>query len=63
MKFSSEPTIWLGLLRAVIVCAAAFGFSLSAEQVAGVYLVAEAVISVLNRSQVTPVTGNVVDAA
>ena len=50
-----EPTLWLGLIRAVVVCVTAFGFSLSAEQVGGIYLLAEAVLSVINRQMVTPV--------
>ena len=42
----SDGTRWRVLIRAVIVCATAFGFELSAEQVAAIQLVAEAVIGV-----------------
>lgn len=52
--FGREPTLWLGLIRAVIVAITAWGFELSAEQVAAVYLLAEAVLSLLNRQLVTP---------
>lgn len=53
--FGREPTLILGFIRALIVCIAAFGFELSAEQVAGIYLVAESFLSLVNRQQVTPV--------
>lgn len=32
------------LIRAVVVCATAFGLNLSADQVAGIYLLTEAVL-------------------
>lgn len=32
------------LVRAVVVCGTAFGFKLTADQVAGVYLLTEAVV-------------------
>lgn len=53
--FGREPTLIMGLIRAVVVCVTAFGFELSAEQVGGIYLLAEAVLSVINRQLVTPV--------
>lgn len=53
--FGREPTLVLGLIRAVVVLAVAFGFDLTAEQTAGIYLVAEAVLSFVNRQKVTPV--------
>lgn len=34
------------LVRAVVVCATAFGLNLSADQVAGVYLLTEAVVQI-----------------
>lgn len=55
MVLGREPTLWLGLIRAVVVAGTAFGFELSAEQVGGIYLVAEAVLSVVNRQLVKPV--------
>ena len=54
MVFTREPTLILGVIRAVVVCVTAFGLDLTAEQVAGVYLVAEAVLSLVNRSKVVP---------
>lgn len=54
--FGREPTLILGLIRAIVVFAFAFGLDLSAEQTAAIYLVAEAVLSVINRQQVTPAT-------
>jgi hypothetical protein len=53
--FGREPVLILGLVRAIVVLVVAFGFDLSADQVAGIYLVAEAILSVLNRTVVSPV--------
>lgn len=53
--FGREPVLILGLIRAIVVCAAAYGFELSAEQTAAIYLLAEAILSIINRQQVTPV--------
>lgn len=49
-----EPVLILGLLRAVIVFATAFGLQLTVEQTAAVYLLAEAILSVVTRTQVSP---------
>lgn len=53
--FGREPTLIMGLIRAIVVLGVAFGLSLSAEQTAAIYLVAEAILSVVNRQLVTPV--------
>jgi hypothetical protein len=53
--FNREPTLILGLVRAIIVLVTVFGLDLSPEQIAAVYLVAEAFLSLLNRQKVTPV--------
>lgn len=50
-----EPTLWLAAIRAIIVGAVAFGFKLEPEQVGAIYLVAETVLALINRSQVAPV--------
>ena len=55
MIFDREPVLILGLIRAIVVLAVAFGLQLSVEQMAAVYLVAEMVISVIARQRVTPV--------
>ena len=55
--FGREPVLILGLVRAIVVLVSAFGFELSAEQVASIYLAAEAVLSVIARQKVTPVDG------
>lgn len=49
---SAQGTALRTLVRAVVVCATAFGFRLDAEQVAAVQLLTEAVLGVLVR--VTP---------
>jgi hypothetical protein len=56
MLWGREPVLILGLIRAVVVLVTAFGLGLSAEQVASIYLVAEAVLSLVIRQRVTPVS-------
>lgn len=53
-RIKAEPVLVTGAIRAVIVCAAAFGLRLSVDQVAGVMLVTEAVLSLFTRAQVAP---------
>ncbi len=55
MILDREPVLILALVRAVVVLVTAFGLSLSPEQIAAVYLVAEAVLSIIARQRVTPV--------
>ncbi len=55
MIFNREPTLVLGMIRAIIVLVTVFGLDMTPEQVAAVYLVAEAFLSLLNRQKVTPV--------
>lgn len=55
MIFNREPTLILGLIRAIVVLITVFGLDLTPEQIAAVYLVAEAFLSLLNRQKVTPV--------
>lgn len=57
MLFNREPTLILGLVRAIVVLITVFGLDLTPEQIAAVYLVAEAFLSLLNRQKVTPVDG------
>lgn len=52
--FGREPTLIIGLVRAVVVLGIAFGLDLSGEQTAGIYLVVEAILSVVNRQNVYP---------
>lgn len=52
-----EPVLWLSLLRAVVVLGLAFGWNLSQEQTAALYLFMEGALSLIARSQVTPVGG------
>lgn len=54
MILDREPVLILGLVRAVVVLITVFGLQLTAEQVAAIYLVAEAVLSVIARQRVTP---------
>lgn len=52
--FDREPVLWLAAIRAVIVLVTAFGLQLTPEQIAAVYLTAEAVLSLIARQKVTP---------
>jgi hypothetical protein len=53
-KLRSEPVLVGGAVQAALTLAAAFGFHLSAEQVAAVTGFSAAVLAVAARSQVTP---------
>lgn len=53
-RIKAEPVLITGLVRAVILCLTAFGLRLSADQVAAVMLVTEAVLSLVTRQQVAP---------
>lgn len=52
--FSREPVAIAALVRAVVLCATAFGLKLSAEQIAGIMLVVEAILGIITRQSVTP---------
>lgn len=49
-----EPALIAGAIRAVILCAVAFGLRWSPEQIATLMLAVEAVLTLFLRSQVTP---------
>jgi hypothetical protein len=49
-----EPVLLLAAVQATIALVAAFGLSLSGEQVASITAFAAAVLSVVARSKVTP---------
>lgn len=50
-----EPVLFLGVIRALVVCVTAFGLNLSVEQTGAIYLLAEAVLSLMARARVSPV--------
>ncbi len=54
MMFSNEPVVWMGLIRAAVVLAAAFGLNLTSEQTGAIYLMAEAVSMFVTRRNVVP---------
>lgn len=54
MILNREPVLILGLIRAIVVMLVVFGLSMTPEQIAAVYLVAEMVLSVIARQRVTP---------
>lgn len=53
-QFRFEPAVWLGLIRAGLSLGMAFGLDWTAEQVAVTMLFTEAVLTVIQRSVVTP---------
>lgn len=53
--FDREPVLWLAAIRAIVVLVTAFGLQLTPEQIAAVYLVAEAILSLIARQRVEPV--------
>lgn len=50
-----EPVLFLAVVRAVLVAVTAFGLELTTQQTGAVYLLAEAILSLLARSRVSPV--------
>jgi type IV secretory pathway TrbD component len=54
MIWNREPALFFGLLAAVLSLAAAFGLSISAEQVAALNLALAAVMGFVIRQKVTP---------
>ncbi len=52
--FGREPVAIAGAIRAVILCAVAFGLNWTADQVAATMLAVEAVLTLIIRSRVTP---------
>lgn len=54
MILDREPVLILAFVRAVVVLVTAFGLQLTTEQIAAVYLVTEAVLSLIARQSVTP---------
>ncbi len=54
-QWSWEPTLVLGLVRAILVLLTVFGVALNDTQFAAIYVVFEIVVSIINRQLVTPV--------
>lgn len=53
--FDREPAVLLGAVNAIIALAVGFGLAITIEQAALINAAAAAVLSVVVRSQVTPV--------
>jgi len=51
----SEPVAVTSAIRAVVLCAAAFGWHATAEQIAALMVAVEAVLAVVTRAAVSPV--------
>ncbi len=54
-QWSWEPTLVLGLVRAILVLLTVFGVALNDTQFAAIYVVFEIVVSIINRQLVTSV--------
>ena len=55
-RIRTEPALVLALVGALIALVISFGFKLSPEQVGGIMALVSAVLGIVVRSQVTPVT-------
>lgn len=55
---AAEPVAIAALIRAIIVCAVAFGLQLTADQIAAVMVVVELAAAIITRSKVTPTSGS-----
>lgn len=53
-RLLNEPTLIAGAVRAVILCAVAFGLDWSVDQVAALMLAVETVLTLVTRAVVTP---------
>lgn len=53
--FGKEPVAIAGALRAIILCAVAFGLKWTPEQIGATMLAVEAVLTLITRKTVTPV--------
>jgi hypothetical protein len=53
-RLLNEPTLIVGAVRAILLALAAFGFDLTGEEIAAFMLAVEAVLTLVNRSLVTP---------
>lgn len=58
MIWKREPAMVVGTVQAIIALAVAFGFNLSVEQVGAILAVTAALLALVTRSQVTPVSKN-----
>lgn len=54
MNLNTEPVAVAAALRAVMVCAVAFGLELDGEQIAALVVAVELVLGLFVRSKVTP---------
>lgn len=54
-SIQNYPVAWAGFIRAVVLCAAAFGLKLTADQIAALMLTVESGLTVYTHQQVTPV--------
>lgn len=55
-RLRAEPALVLGLVQSVIALVAAFGLELSAEQTGAILAVTAAVLSIVTRQLVTPIS-------
>lgn len=56
MLFNREPALWVGAVNAVVLLAVGFGLPVTSEQVALLGAATAAVLALVTRSQVTPVS-------
>lgn len=56
--FNREPALFIGAIRAALVLFVLFGVNLTPEQMAGILIFSEAVLSLIVRHNVSPTKGN-----
>lgn len=54
--FGREPVLWTTAIRSLILLGTAFGLKWSAEQIAATMIAVEAILALVVRSSVTPVS-------
>lgn len=62
MNFNREPALIAGAIRAILLCAVAFGLRWTPEQIAAFMLAVEAVLTLIVRHNVTPTAAPVLPA-
>ena len=59
-RIRTEPALILALVGSLIALVVSFGLKLSPEQIGGIMAAVSAILGIVTRSQVTPVTPPVV---
>lgn len=55
-KISAEPVLVVAVVQSIITLGVSFGLQLTAEQIGGILLVTNAILAIVARGRVTPVS-------